>query len=247
MTRVLFMKELEALLSDLPKEEKEEALKYYNDYFEDAGAEHEEEILKELVSPQRVASIIKSELEKDSYEQETKGSFTERGYQDSNYQEERYALDLSKEKTDRKEESGQTGQNTTSNQGHQESTQTNNSRTVLLLLICIFAIPIGFPIIMTVFGVILGVIAAIVGIILGFGISGLAMMGVGLALAIAGIIKISIPLIGLAMCGIGLLILGIGMLFVFLSILLCRKALPAMIKGIVHLCRLPFRNRSVMA
>ena len=41
MTRVEFMNELRALLWDLSVEEREEALQYYNDYFDDAGAENE--------------------------------------------------------------------------------------------------------------------------------------------------------------------------------------------------------------
>ena len=42
----------ESLLSDIPLEERNEALKYYNDYFDDAGVimrehNHELELLKE--------------------------------------------------------------------------------------------------------------------------------------------------------------------------------------------------------
>ena len=39
MNRDRFMKELEMLLSDISAEERAEALQYYNDYFDDAGAE----------------------------------------------------------------------------------------------------------------------------------------------------------------------------------------------------------------
>ena len=55
MTRVEFMNELRALLWDLSVEEREEALQYYNDYFDDAGAENEADIIKELESPRKVA------------------------------------------------------------------------------------------------------------------------------------------------------------------------------------------------
>ena len=39
MTRTEFMKQLQDLLSDISKNEREEALQYYNDYFDDAGPE----------------------------------------------------------------------------------------------------------------------------------------------------------------------------------------------------------------
>ena len=70
MSREEFMKQLETLLSDVPEEEKREALEYYRGYFEDAGEENEERILKELESPEKVAQTIKADLgmEKDNSE-----------------------------------------------------------------------------------------------------------------------------------------------------------------------------------
>ena len=62
MSREEFMRQLEALLTDISEEEKREALSYYRSYFEDAGEENEERILKELESPQKVAATIKADL-----------------------------------------------------------------------------------------------------------------------------------------------------------------------------------------
>ena len=53
MSRKEFMERLEKLLRDISDSEREEALQYYNDYFDDAGAENEAEVLKELVVPSR--------------------------------------------------------------------------------------------------------------------------------------------------------------------------------------------------
>lgn len=83
MTRLEFMKELESLLLDIPLDERNEALAYYNGYFDDAGEEQEEEIVKELGSPEKVAAIIKADLNIDSADLESKGFFTERGYQEA--------------------------------------------------------------------------------------------------------------------------------------------------------------------
>lgn len=83
MTRLEFMKELESLLPDIPLDERNEALTYYNGYFDDAGEEQEEEIVKELGSPEKVAAIIKADLNIDSADLESKGFFTERGYQEA--------------------------------------------------------------------------------------------------------------------------------------------------------------------
>lgn len=55
MNREEFMAKLKALLGDIPADEREEALQYYEDYFDDAGADNEAEVIRELESPQRVA------------------------------------------------------------------------------------------------------------------------------------------------------------------------------------------------
>ncbi len=62
MNKEEFLKRLEELLQDIDAIEREEALNYYRDYFEDAGVEHEQEIIHELESPEKVAQTIKEGL-----------------------------------------------------------------------------------------------------------------------------------------------------------------------------------------
>lgn len=70
MNRFEYMRRLEALLSDISPSEKEEALTYYNDYFNDAGQENEQQVIKELGSPEQVAAGVKEGLGLQSYEHE---------------------------------------------------------------------------------------------------------------------------------------------------------------------------------
>ena len=60
MNRVEFMETLSRLLQDIPEEDRIDALKYYNDYFDDAGSENEQNVIEELESPEKVAMKIKS-------------------------------------------------------------------------------------------------------------------------------------------------------------------------------------------
>ena len=62
MNRAGFMSQLESYLADIPAAEREEALQYYNDYFEDAGAENEASVISSLGSPREIADNIKAEL-----------------------------------------------------------------------------------------------------------------------------------------------------------------------------------------
>lgn len=47
------LKEIIFLLKDLPEEEIEDAIAYYEDYFEEAGEEKEEQVIKKLGSQRR--------------------------------------------------------------------------------------------------------------------------------------------------------------------------------------------------
>ena len=62
MNRAQFMEQLKKLLSDISEEERQEALDYYESYFDDAGEEQEAEVIRELGSPGKVAAIIKEDL-----------------------------------------------------------------------------------------------------------------------------------------------------------------------------------------
>lgn len=68
MNRFEYMRRLEDLLSDISPSEKEEALTYYNDYFNDAGQENEQKVIEELGSPEQVAAGVKEGLGLQTYD-----------------------------------------------------------------------------------------------------------------------------------------------------------------------------------
>ncbi|SFB11398.1 DUF1700 domain-containing protein [Clostridium frigidicarnis] len=61
MNKNVFIQELRNKLKGLPKEEMDNALGYYIEYFEDAGIDDEQDVLKELESPSNIASQILSD------------------------------------------------------------------------------------------------------------------------------------------------------------------------------------------
>jgi uncharacterized membrane protein len=62
MNKEIFLERLAELLRDIPEEEREEALEFYRNYFEEAGEEREADVLRELGSPERAAGQIKDGL-----------------------------------------------------------------------------------------------------------------------------------------------------------------------------------------
>ncbi len=255
MTKLEFMKELEQLLPDIPSEEREEALRYYNGYFEDAGEEREEDIIKELGSPAKVAAIIKADLSANPDERESRGYYTEKGYQDTIYKEEKYEVvgAASKAQEESKEEDKtQRAYYETKGDSNYRNTNSstsggNTSNRTVIIIIALLTSPIWFPVFLSILGVVFGLVCAVLGILLGFGVAGIALIVSGIAVFFYGLIQLSVPLIGILFVGVSLILFGLGMLLTLFCIFICRKVLPAMFRFFIDICRLPFKNRGAMA
>ena len=111
MTRDEFMKELAYLLQDIQDEDKDDAVQYYTDYFEEAGPDKEAEVIQELGSPERIAAMIRADI---AGHLEEGGEFTEQGYQDERFRDPGYAmakrLDLPEEQENAAQGRGSRGQ-----------------------------------------------------------------------------------------------------------------------------------------
>ncbi len=77
MNREEFMRRLEQALRGMPEEERRNAMQYYADYFDEAGEENEEEVMRTLGTPEKVAADILREFREVSIppqdEQRTNG------------------------------------------------------------------------------------------------------------------------------------------------------------------------------
>ena len=71
MTKAEFLQELERELAGVNAQEREEALKFYREFFEEAGEAREEEVLRELGSPHRIANLIRVNLGTSEEESES--------------------------------------------------------------------------------------------------------------------------------------------------------------------------------
>lgn len=74
MNRSEFFKKLEQGLLKVSKEEREAAVDYYNEYFDDAGEENEQKVIEELGSPAQIAARIKADSAVKKLSEDTKPS-----------------------------------------------------------------------------------------------------------------------------------------------------------------------------
>lgn len=231
MNREAFMKQLAALLSDLSEGERREALQYYENYFDDAGAELEEQVIKELESPEKVAKIIQSGLGENN---ESAGEYSERGYTDSRFE-------TNYEMMKKSEKSGE------HNQKHQKEPM-SGGKIVLLVLLILCALPVVFPIVIGVLGAGIGILAAIAGIFIAIVAIAISLVVAGLFVFGVGILKLfSVPPVGILSCGVGLVMTSIGILLTNVTVILCMKLIPVTIRGIVRLVKMPFQRKGKYA
>ena len=212
MSRKEFMEELQVLLGELPAEEREEAIRYYESYFDEAGPEQEQTVLEELGSAGRVATQILRD-----YRMENSGGFyTEQGYRENE----------NKNQTPAK----YTGEEQTSKSAHGSGVTItkkglSGGSLVLVILIAILTFPIWISLLATAFGLLMGLFGASIGIIFGFGIGGIACLLGGIASFAVGIVKtFTVPVVGAGLVAIALLLFGVGCLML------------AAVGGIIKLC-----------
>lgn len=224
-----FLSKLERLLWDIPKEEREEALQYYEEYFNDAGVENEAAVIEELESPEKVAKSIRDGFlsgNADSME------YTERGVRNGKNQSknmpsiERH-IDKSNTYT---YGTGATGQT-------KEKKSLETWQIVLIVVVAILLSPIWLSILSALVSVVLGLIATILGILVALIVCIPAFAVAGIACVAVGISQIAVsPALSAIVIGVGLLFLGGMFICLLLTVLLVGKAFPAMVKGIKHLC-----------
>lgn len=242
MNRMEFMAELERLLADMPEEERQAAVRYYADYFADAGEANEAEVIRELGSPEKVAESIKA----DYYGTE----FNESDYEHKDYME-KYGQRSSDERDNGRENSGAgTGQSGAENRGGSTAENTGNSRPwtsnalklILIIAIAIILWPVTLGIALTVFGVVVAVVCFFAVLV----IAAVSIMIAGGVTVIVGLVAaIAVPPAALVTVGIGILLFVFGLIAAVGAVKLCIIVYPAMLRGFVNLCRRPFYGKAV--
>lgn len=226
MNKAMFMASLRELLADITEAEREEAINYYEDYFDDAGEENEESVIEALGSPERVAATIKEGLNDNTG---SDGEFSENGYTSGNdrNREEVAARTLSSEE-----------------RGFGKKKGLSSGTLVLILILCLFALPILGPLTIGVLSAVFGILCAIGAVLFSLAIVGIALVVAGIALFVCGFITLfESPVVGILLMGGALVLAGIGVLITILGIWLLVKVIPPIVRGIVNLCRKPFQRK----
>ncbi len=225
MNKQEFMESLENLLQNIPEQERIEALQYYNDYFDDAGAENEQAVLSALGTPAQVAENIKRDLNQNRYA----------------YGEEQDRVSLEKEIVKYQPEM-QEGVHT------QTSQKKRGLSTGGIVILCVLASPVLLTILFLGIFIVLMLLIGWIALIGWTGITMIASFGGGIVGVMWGTMFICMqaPLLGVAIMGFGFLIAAFGILCLMFEVLLVGKLTPAIFKGIRRIFRrLTGKNKAV--
>lgn len=255
MSRWEFMRQLEELLSDISPSEREEALQYYNDYFNDAGRENEKEVIDALGSPEQVAQIVKEGL----IENENQGEFTENGFTSRAAEETKNeVMKRTADKAGGEKNTtgfgagyGRTDNGSEGTENFREETEYKSSAAekdgqgkndlptwaiVLIVIACIVLSPVIIGMAGALAGVLAGVAAALLGVILGFGAAALVCFIVAVSLVIGGFgCIIANPFVGIGLIGGGCICAAVGILCMLVTVLVAGKCVPGIIQGIGYI------------
>lgn len=218
MDKEKFLWQLEKLLYDIPKEERDEALEYYRSYFEEAGEENEARVLEELGSVQGIASSIKEGL--------GAGAGRE-GY-----------VKYPPQPRNKKAQGGASSGRQYEQYGNYKKYGGKEKSTKWILLI--LAAVITLPIWGSVASLLLGIAGTCIAVLIGLGLFSIGGLIGGIICIVAGIVRLCTVVFGrvqgLIWLGVGLLLIAGSGLSVVALMLLFGKFLPWAVRQVTDLC-----------
>lgn len=255
MDRVDFMQQLESLLQNVAAAEREEAIQYYNDYFDDAGAENEQNVIEALGNPARVAENIKRDLIGNGYgePQSRKAKASDRALMKSGDGEADRGENM---ETDAGTVTGG-GTGTfrdweTPPRYHEAAGEPEPNddgmpvwAMALLVTVLVLASPVIFGLAVTVISVVFAFFVVWCSFVFSFGAVAVAFLLLLVVLVVVGLICcFTDPWVGMALTGGGLICGAVGLVFLMLTVGMAGVVTPAICRGISALFRI-FRKRSV--
>lgn len=256
MNRELFMRDLARFLSDLPAEEREQALNYYEDYFEDAGPENEQKVIEELGSPVDVAKQIKSVNQEQIFYGEGSAQKNtaapkvmnhsygnQRNFQNNGYGNQENFQNYSYGNQENFQNNGYGNSSNSARNAGQASREKNwtqnPGKIALVIILAILAIPVGLPLASALFGVAIALIACLFSLFVSLFAVGGALVFSGGASIVCTIFALSGGHIASSILALGfsLILIAVGLFLLWLGVIFCSRGIPAVWKAVVYCCR----------
>lgn len=218
MTREEFLRRLGELLSDVTEEERAEAIRFYEEYLDDAGPEQEAQVLAELGSPEKVAAIIRANVPGSRVQPEPAAPEQTAGGAGAGVPSASSGASGASIPLPPYARPGAVPPPPPRSRGMSD-------RTILLVIVAVLLFPLWIGLAGTIFGVLMGIVGAALGLFFG---------GVGTVVGIVAVLAANTPAAfaaswptGLFMVGLCLLALALGIALIAVAVWLVAWLLPA--------------------
>ena len=162
MNRKEFLEQLSDCLSSLSKEERDEALLYYEEFFEDAGTVYEQDVIRELGSPQKLAESIMN----DSAINDERGLVIKQNYTENTKSQDNSTSYKNESKT----------KNVNTQEAAQKPKQKDNTSLIIGIILIVVTAPIWGSILGSILSVVLGVIFTVAVTVVTLGVLGVVFL-----------------------------------------------------------------------
>ena len=203
MTRKEYMEQLRKYLKRLPKEDYENAIEYFSEYFDEAGPENEQQVMEELGEPKEAARELLLNLL-----QESVGD----------------GKDSTGEKETELPAEGSGNRRSAAGQNAAASKKKRSPGKIILLAILVLcASPVSLALMFSVLAVLFAVVVVIAAVIFSLGVASIATIAGGIMVAGFGATLILKSVAAACMMvGGGFLMAGAGILVGVLTIYICK-------------------------
>ena len=199
------MEQLRKYLKRLPKEDYENAIEYFSEYFDDAGPENEQQVMEELGEPKEAARELLLNLL-----QESMGDG-----KDSTGEKE---TELPAEGSGNRRSAA--GQNAAASTSDSTKKKRSPGKIILLAILVLCASPVSLALMFSVLAVLFAVVVVIAAVIFSLGVAtiagGIMVAGFGATLILKSVAAACM------MVGGGFLMAGAGILVGVLTIYICK-------------------------
>ena len=248
MNKDIYLAELRRGLKILPQSDRDEAIEFYEEYFEEAGPENEAKVIEELGEPKVLAKKILVDVVDRKYEETMAASNASTNTiavvpvaggaaYGTDTAAEAFAQGTEIPQAAPNVEPTFNAQPVEEDKKSKKGDQPSALKTLMIVLAAIFALPLS-PVIFALFIVACVLVFVLFIVLISFLIAGFAILVSGIATAIFGIVALFMnPIAGMVVLGGGLTCFGLGIFFIMGSLALIRLCAGGLAKGfgrIVH-------------
>ena len=249
MNKETYLQELRKGLKILPQYDRDEAVEFYEEYFDEAGIENEAKVIEELGEPKILAKKILVDVVDRKYEETMAAANGDYASQNA------LATVPSPVTSGFDTKAAATGAATTgaaygnsaetlppyqqpqAQEEKKKKDQPSALKTLLIVLAAIFALPLS-PVIFALLIVVCVLVFVAFVVFISFLIAGISMLVAAIGTIVFGIIALFMnPLAGMVIFGSGLTVFGLGIFFTIGALALIRVTAHGLAKGlgrIVH-------------